>query len=552
MASSMEFEHIEAPVTFKAYLMCAFASVAGMLFGYDSGYISSVLGMTEFLKVYGSRGPEPSADSAYSISASQHSLIVSILSAGTFFGALISGSLADWMGRKTTIIAGCAVFIAGVVIQVASLSIAALSVGRLIAGFGVGFVSAVNIMYMSEVAPRHVRGAIVSCYQFAITIGILLASIVTYETSGLTNTGAFRIPIAIQFLWAIILSTGLLFLPESPRYYVKKGRLDKAMVALARVRGQPYDSEYVLHELAEIQANYEYEQQLGEVRWLGCFGGGLKNRNSNCRKVFLGTALQMFQQFTGINFIFYYNTTFFQKIGLTGFGNWPFLAAMITTAVNVASTPVSFYTIERFGRRPLLIYGAMGMMVCEFIVAGVGTAEPDSKVAHYCLIVFVCIYIFFFASTWGPAAWVVIGEIFQLPIRSKGVALSTASNWFWNCVIAIVIPFMFENPGNMGYKVFFLWGGMCSACALFAYWFVPETKGLTLEQVDRMMEEVSARQSSKWRNRHYWARNLDVTHEDAAQHQEPRRRNRHEHRDTVDTFEMDIKGGTMLSQRSST
>ncbi|KAK5122060.1 hypothetical protein LTR85_004306 [Meristemomyces frigidus] len=480
MASSMEFERIEAPVTAKAYLMCAFAAFAGMLFGYDSGYISSVLGMDEFRRVYGHpvtlNGTE---QHTIDYSTWQKSLIVSILSAGTFLGALISGSLAD--------------------------SVNALIIGRLIAGFGVGFVSAVNILYMSEVAPRNVRGAIVSCYQFAITIGIMLASCVGFATQDRTDTGAFRIPIAIQFLWAIVLAFGLAVLPESPRYFVKKGRLDKAMTALARVRGQPHDSEYVLHELAEIQANYEYELQVGEVSWWGCFGGGVWNRNSNARKVFIGTALQMFQQFTGINFIFYYNTTFFQQVGIEN----AFLISMITTVVNVASTPVSFYTIERFGRRPLLIYGAIAMCVCEFVVAIVGTVEPNSQAANYCLITFVCLYIFFFASTWGPAAWVVIGEIFQLPIRSKGVALSTASNWFWNCIIGVIVPYMVDpGQGNLGVKVFFIWGALCAVCALFAYWFVPETKGLTLEQVDRMMEEVDARRSSNWHTHDVWARDL--------------------------------------------
>jgi MFS family permease len=123
--------------------------------------------------------------------------------------------------------------------------------------------------------------------------------------------------------------------------------------------------------------------------------------------------------------VFYYGTSFFQQVGLKN----AFLISMITTAVNVASTPISFWTIEKMGRRMLLIYGAIGMLVCEFIIAIVGTALPGSTAAGYCLIVFTCFYIFFFASTWGPAAWVVIGEIFPLPIRAKGVALSTASNW---------------------------------------------------------------------------------------------------------------------------
>lgn len=148
-----------------------------------------------------------------------------------------------------------------------------------------------------------------------------------------------------------------------------------------------------------------------------------------------------------------YNTTFFNSVGLQN----PFLIAMITTIVNVCSTPVSFYTIERYGRRPLLIYGALAMSVCEFVIAAVWTVDKEQDAANYCLIVFVCLYVFFFASTWGPAAWVVIGEIFQLPIRAKGVSLSTASNWFWNCIIGVIIPYMVdESSGNLGGKVFFV------------------------------------------------------------------------------------------------
>lgn len=478
--ASFTLDRIEAPVTFKvresltarhaadnlqAYLMCAFAAVAGLLFGFDSGYISSVLGMQEFRRVYGRLVPLANDGSAipdtsdlgygYDYATWQKSLIVSILSAGTFFGALISGALADWLGRRTTIILGCAIFCVGVIIQVAAPYVNALVVGRLVAGFGVGFVSAINILYMSEVAPRKVRGAIVSAYQFAITIGIMLASCVCYGTQDRQDSGAYRIPIGMQFLWAIILAAGLLFLPESPRFFVKKQQFERAAAALSRVRGQPATSQYIQDELAEIQANFEWESQVAKVTWVGCFSGGFK-RNSNLRKIFIGTMLQFFQQATGINFIFYYNTTFFQQVGIQN----PFLISLISTVVNVCSTPFAFVTIERFGRRPLLIWGAVGMTVCELIIAIVGTADAGSQAAHYCLIVFVCLYIFFFgkligccarreltiiASTWGPAGWVLIGEIFQLPIRSKGVAISTASNWFWNCEFEEDKPCMLDG-----------------------------------------------------------------------------------------------------------
>jgi sugar porter (SP) family MFS transporter len=499
-------DRVEAPVTARAYFLCAFASFGGILFGYDSGYISGVLGMDFFKKQFGGAVDKSLDPSGYNIETWQKSLITSILSAGTFFGALYGGHLADWVGRRIAIMSACAVFIVGVILQTASVNVALLVVGRIIAGFGVGLVSAIVIMYMSEIAPKAVRGAIVSGYQWAITIGLLVASCVDQGTHTRNDTGSYRIPIAIQMLWAIILATGLFFLPESPRWYVKREQLDKAAAALARVRGQPVDSEYITAELAEIQANYEYELQIGKSGWIDCFQGW--HKSGNLRRVFIGVFLQMFQQWTGVNFIFYYGTTFFQTSGIKN----PFTISIITNVVNVASTPLSFYGIEKFGRRTLMLWGAVLMLCCEFIVAGVGTAKEGSETASTVLIVFVCIYIFGFATTWGPAAWVVIGEIFPLPIRAKGVALSTASNWLWNFVIGFVTPYIVDpDQGNLKAKVFFIWGTTCSLCFLFVYFFVPETKGLSLEQVDKMMEETTPRTSAAWKPTDTFAHEMGLT-----------------------------------------
>ena len=439
--ATTDTSRIEAPVNMKAYLMCAFASFGGIFFGYDSGWVNSVLAMNVPIQQYtGLPVPDPNdkdAVAAFVIPAWEQSLIVSILSAGTFFGAIIAGDLADYFGRRITVIVGCVVFLVGAILETASVgpNLGLMVSGRLIAGFGVGFVSAIIILYMSEIAPKAVRGAIVSGYQFCITIGLLLAACVTYATENRTDTGSYRIPIAVQMLWSLILGGGLMLLPESPRYFVKRGRIDKAADTLARLRSQPRESEYVQQELAEIIANHEYELKLIPSGswfsgWANCFKGSLFNPNSNLRRTILGTSLQMMQQWTGINFIFYYGTQFFKGLGTI---SDPFLISLVTTLVNVCSTPLSFWTVERFGRRPLLIYGAAGMTICEFIVAIVGTTNGYAPATSAC-IAFICIYIFFFASTWGPGAWVVIGEIFPLPIRARGVALSTASNWLWNCV----------------------------------------------------------------------------------------------------------------------
>lgn len=170
---------------------------------------------------------------------------------------------------------------------------------------------------MSEIAPKKVRGALVAGYQFCITIGILMANCVVYATQNRDDTGSYRIPIAVQFLWAIILGGGLFFLPESPRYFVKKGKIEAATKALCSVRGQPIGSAYIQDELAEIIANNEYElsviPQTGYfASWTSCFTGGLGSANSNLRRTLLGIGLQMMQQLTGINFIFYYGVVFFK------------------------------------------------------------------------------------------------------------------------------------------------------------------------------------------------------------------------------------------------
>ncbi|KAK2042739.1 general substrate transporter [Colletotrichum somersetense] len=513
LAVTDDVNAIEAPVTWKAYLICAFASFGGIFFGYDSGYINGVLGSQIFIDAVEGKGHD-------AISDSHQSLIVSILSCGTFFGALIAGDMADIIGRKWTVILGCLIYMIGVVVQMITNPDAALGpivAGRLIAGIGVGFESAVVILYMSEISPKKVRGALVSGYQFCITIGLLLAACVVYATKDRTDTGNYRIPISIQFPWALILGGGLMLFPDSPRYFVKKGRIADAARSLARLRGQPENSEYIQVELAEIVANEEYERQLvPNTTWFGswanCFKGSLFKANSNLRKTILGTSMQMMQQWTGVNFIFYYSTPFLQS---TGAIDNTFLISLIFTLVNVCSTPLSFWTVERFGRRTILLYGAAGMLICQFLVAIIGVTigfnhtHPDPTDSTKSIannisavnaqIAFIAIFIFFFASTWGPGAWVLIGEIFPLPMRSRGVALSTASNWLWNTIIAVITPYMVgEHRGNLKSSVFFVWGGLCTCALVYTYFLVPETKGLSLEQVDKMMEETTPRTSAKW------------------------------------------------------
>ncbi|KAL0955380.1 hypothetical protein HGRIS_001628 [Hohenbuehelia grisea] len=464
---------------FAGILMTAFAAFGGILFGYDTGVISGVKEMKVWLRTFGHE--DTNAALGYSISSSSESLIVSILSAGTFVGALLGAPAADHIGRKWGIVLACAIFCVGVAMQTAAQAVPLFVVGRVFAGVGVGLVSCLIPMYQSECSPKWIRGAVVSMYQWAITIGLLLAAIVNNATQHREDASSWHIPIALQFAWAAILAGGMMCLPESPRFLIKRGRDEDAAKALSRLTSLPPNDPVVENELDDIRANLESERALGESSYADCFKQG---HNKIALRTLTGIFIQAWQQLTGINFIFYYGTTFFKRSGISD----PFLITIATNIVNVFMTLPGMWGVERFGRRSLLLVGAIGMCLCEFIVAIVGvTVSVENIAGQKVLIAFVCIYIAFFASTWGPIAWVVTGEIFPLQVRAKAMSLSIASNWLWNFGIGYATPYLVNvEPGSAGLeaKVFFIWGTTCFCCIIFTYFCIPETKGLSLEQID--------------------------------------------------------------------
>lgn len=267
---------------------------------YDTGTIAGIMAMPYWMKTF-STG-YVNSQGHLDVSSSQASAVVSILSAGTFFGALSSPLFSDYIGRRLALIASSIIFIVGVALQTIAVNLPPFLAGRFFAGFGVGILSAVVPLYQSETAPKWIRGAIVGAYQLAITIGLLLAAIVDYATKDRDDTGSYRIPIAVQFAWALILIAGLLVLPETPRYLIRKGDLEKAAESLSRLRRLPVNSSAIQHELREIQANHEYELSLGSSSYLDCFRGPMLKRQLT------GCGVQAMQQLSGINFIFYYGT----------------------------------------------------------------------------------------------------------------------------------------------------------------------------------------------------------------------------------------------------
>lgn len=266
-------------------------------------------------------------------------------------------------------------------------------------------------------------------YQLAITIGLLLAAIVNNATKDRYDTGSYRIPIALQFAWSLILFFGMAILPETPRFLIKQNRIDKAAHALGRLRRLPANHPSITAELAEIKAVHDLEASLqARSSYLDCFKPPLLKRQLT------GMGIQALQQLSGVNFIFYYGTKYFQN---SGFKN-SFVITMITTGINVVSTLPGLWAIDKWGRRPLLLWGAVGMCVSHFLVAMLGTlttGQTDTGVvtvlnpgAQKAAVAFVCTFIFFFASTFGPLAWVVTSEIFPLTTRAKSLSMTTATN----------------------------------------------------------------------------------------------------------------------------
>jgi MFS transporter, SP family, sugar:H+ symporter len=344
-------------------------------------------------------------------------------------------------------------------------------------------------LYQSETAPKWIRGTIVGSYQLAITIGLFLAAIVNNGTKDREDSGSYRIPVALQFAWAIILVGGLLLLPETPRFLIMKGKHEQAAISFSRLRRLEPTHPAIVDELNEVRANHEYEVTLGKASYVQCFKGTVGKR------LFTGCALQALQQLSGVNFIFYYGTSYFRR---AGFQN-PFTIQVITNTVNVVSTLPGLYMVEKLGRRNLLLLGAVGMCVSQFIVAIVGTVSGTTDLpAQRAGIAFTCIYIYFFASSWGPVAWVVTGEMFPLKVRARALSITTATNWLFNFAIAYSTPYLVnEDAANLQAKVFFIWGCFCLIAIAFVWGFIYETKGLTLEQVDELYGMVSQAWKSK-------------------------------------------------------
>ncbi|ESK91805.1 monosaccharide transporter [Moniliophthora roreri MCA 2997] len=477
------------PIGWVAIMLALLASMGGFIFGYDTGQISDILLMEDFILRFAECGT-PGDLGTCKFSGVRSGLIVSLLSIGTLFGALMGAPTADALGRRYAMVVECILFIVGVIIQITSTSVwQQFAVGRLVSGLAVGALSAAVPMYQAETAPPQIRGTLTATYQLFITFGILVAYCISIGTRPMRDAGSWQTVVGIGIIWPFILGIGILFMPESPRWLAKSGRMEEAAHSVARTRGVPRSEEQtnpiVLREVDEIRARTEYEKQFaGHAGWIDCF----KPKNKILYRTLLGMALQSLQQLTGANYFFYYGATIFQSVGLSD----SFVTQIILGAVNFVCTFGGLYVMERFGRRVPLIIGGLWQSAWLFVFAAAGTAvnpQTNSNIGKL-MIVAACMFILGYAMTWAPGVWILIGETFPTRTRAKQGALATASNWLWNFLLAFFTLFIVN-------AIEFRYGFVFAACnllgAVVVYLFLYESSDLSLESVDEMYNDPNCK-----------------------------------------------------------
>lgn len=442
------------PVTRAAIWAAAITALGGLLFGYDTGVVSGAL-----LFLHTSFGPMSSFDLE---------LVTGTLLIGAAVGAFCSGRLTDAIGRRTVILITAAVFVVGVLGAAGSPTFGFLVAMRFVIGLAVGSASMAVPLYIGEVAPPRVRGALVSFNQLALTTGILVAFLVDYA---LSSSGNWRLMFGLAAIPAVLLFVGMLTQSESPTWLVTHGRTEDARRVLHRVRSRDHD---VDGEIAEIQALRGARVRARELL-----------RPDLRKLVVVGVLLAVFQQVTGINTVIYYAPTLLHEAGL---GNSASLLANVGNGVvNVAMTIVAIRLIDRVGRRVLLIGGTMGMAIALFAVAltfAVG-GSPLGRTASIVAVVSLVVYTGSFAIGLGPVFWLLISEIY--PVRARGSAMSVAAiaNWLANFVVAISFLSLLDAITNAG--TFLVLGVLSVVAIVYFIRKVPETEGLSLQEIEREM-----------------------------------------------------------------
>ncbi len=468
----------------QVVLLTLIATLGGLLFGYDTAVINGAVGSLKAYFVdprFTDLGNAAQSDAADSLLG----FVVSSALIGCIIGGLIGGWVSTHIGRKRGLIIAAVLFLLSALgASAPEFLFAPIGHGgpgymwnfvgyRILGGIGVGLASMLSPMYIAEIAPAKVRGNLVAWNQFAIIFGMLVIYFVNFGISKSGSGDAWLNTIGWRYMFlsgAIPAGLFLLLLflvPETPRYLMLKGDESGARAVLDRLVTQ----EEAEKELSEIRASLG-EHHSGKLLSFGA------------KLIFIGIMLSVFQQFVGINVVLYYATAIFQGMGLTT--NASLFQTIIVGAVNLTFTCVAIFTVDRFGRRPLQIVGAL-IMAVSFMTLGTDFWLGGKPIIA---LLAILVYTAGFAMSWGPVTWVLLSEIFPNQIRGKAMALAVAMQWIANYLVSWTFPILDKNPylvehfhHGFGYWIY---GGMGVLAAFFMWRFVPETKGRTLEQMEAL------------------------------------------------------------------
>ncbi|KAM3424810.1 hypothetical protein BST61_g6791 [Cercospora zeina] len=466
------------PKTYNTYFVAFVATVGGMLFGFDISSMSAIIGTDQYEEYF---------DYPAGI---RQGAIGSALAAGSVVGSIIAGPISDSLGRKKAIFVAALFWLAGTAVQTATNGFGSLVAGRVINGITVGITSSQVPVYLAEIARKEKRGSLIIIQQLAIEWGILIMYFIGYGCSFIPGDASFRIAWSMQFVPCVFLMVGLPFLPESPRWLAKKDRGAEAIHVLSKIQaGGNKDDPLVVAEWEEITATLAAERAAVKS-WRKFVYNGMWKRT------LAGFTVQMWQQNSGANVMTYYVVYIFQMAGLTG--NINLIASGVQYALFIIFTTVMFFYIDKTGRRPLLIYGALAMGFCHFVVGGILSAaeyvpggvdnNPNVLIrvtgpkAHT-VIAFCYLLIIIYALTLAPVCWIYAAEVWSLETRATGMGIASLGNWLFNFALGLYIP-----PGfiNIRWGMFIVFGAMCVLAALQFFFTYPETANKSLEEIEEM------------------------------------------------------------------
>lgn len=430
-------------------IAAAISALGGLLFGYDTGVIS---GAILFIK------------QDFLLSSLTEGIVVSSVLFGAIIGAIFGGTLSDHFGRRKIIILAALIFTFGGIGTALVTNVAWLITGRIVVGIGIGVASFAAPLYISEVSPVNVRGKLVSLNQLAITVGIVISYLIGYALSGVRG---WRWMFALAAVPSFILGIGMIAMPESPRWLVGHNFINKAMLALKRIR----DSDNVSDELGDIQKSLS--QQTGG--WSELFDPLVKPA------ILIGICLAVFQQATGINTVIYYAPTIFQFAGIQS-ASAAILATVGVGVVNMLMTIVAMQLLDKIGRRPLLFIGLAGM-IFSLIILGLAFALPNLLHKYsWISIGSLMLYVASFAIGLGPVFWLLISEIYPLKIRGLAMSIASVANWGANLIVALTFLTLTKVIGRSA--TFWLYALISIGALFFTFSLVPETKGHSLEEIE--------------------------------------------------------------------